>query len=127
MDIIIVDDDKFMAKIFDRVLAKTGLEYSVYQKPHDGLEAIISQKPACVILDYMMPDIKGDELIVRSSQECLFKHCNFIMITGEKFDEMQKMKLMTLGFQYIFSKKEIHSEHFIETVIDLVQDKKQAA
>jgi len=126
MDIIVVDDDKFMKTVFDKILKDTGLKYEVYHDPHEGHDAIVAKKPACVILDYIMPDLRGDEMIVKSSQECLFKHCNFIMVSSEKFNDLDRMKLMTLGFLHIFTKEDLQSDYFLETVHELVADKKAA-
>jgi len=126
MDVIVVDDDKFMKKVFDKIFGGTELKYEVYHDPHEGHDAIVEKKPACVVLDYIMPDLRGDELIVKSSQECLFKYCNFVMVSSESFTEMDKMKLMTLGFLHIFTKEDLNSEHFVNTIRELVADKKAA-
>ena len=126
MDVIIVDDDKVMQKVFDKIFKDTGLEYEVYHDPHIGHDAIVEKKPACVILDYIMPDIRGDELIVKSSQELLFQHCNFVLVSSEKFDQLGKMKLMTLGFLHIFEKEDLRSDKFVEVIKELVADKKAA-
>jgi DNA-binding response OmpR family regulator len=124
LDLIIIDDDKNIGKVFESIFSKTDVSFEIYDCPHEGLQALIEKKPACVVLDYHMPNFRGDEVIVRSSQELLFKYCNFILMTDEEFDEMEKMKLMTLGFQYIFKKTAIHNGHFIDIVKDLVSDKR---
>jgi CheY-like chemotaxis protein len=126
MDVIVVDDDKFMKNVFDKLFKDTGLSYEVYHDPHEGHDAIVEKRPACVILDYIMPDLRGDELIVKSSQECLFKYCNFVMVSSEQFNDMDRMKLMTLGFLHIFTKEDLNSDAFLQTVQELVADKKVA-
>ncbi len=126
MDLIVIDDDKFMKKVFESILRDQELSYAVYTNPHEGIVAVENDSPCCVVVDYLMPDLKGDELIIKASQKLLFKRSNFIMITGEAVDEMMKMKLMTLGFQYIFSKSEIKSALFLNTIKELIADKKAA-
>ncbi|EQC47717.1 response regulator [Bacteriovorax sp. Seq25_V] len=126
MDLIVIDDDKFMKKVFDMILKDQGLNYCVYTNPHEGIVAVENDSPCCVVVDYIMPDLRGDELIIKASQKLLFKKSNFIMITGEAVDEMARMKFMTLGFQYVFAKSDIKSPIFLETIKELIADKKAA-
>ncbi len=124
MDVIIIDDDKFMKTVFSNLFKDQEISFDVYEDPHEGLESISSNRPHCAIIDYNMPALNGDDLIVLSSQRLQFSHTDFIMITGEEFSEMDRMKLMTLGFQYIFSKKELRSEKFINTINEILETHK---
>lgn len=126
LDLIVIDDDKFMHKVLDGILTNKNISYKFFDDPVLAISEVEKEKPSCVVVDFMMPNLKGDELIVKASQKLLFKTSNFIMITGETLDEMQKMKMMTLGFQYIFSKKELRSDAFVECVLELIADKKQS-
>ena len=126
MDVIIIDDDKFMATVFENLFGKEGINFKVYDDPHAGLEAISKIQPSCAIVDYNMPALNGDDLIIISSQKLQFQHTDFIMITGEEFTDIERMKLMTLGFQYIFKKSQMKKDNFLETVQVMISDKKAA-
>ncbi len=127
MDIIIIDDDPFMKKVFHSLFKHEHINIEVFENPVEGLEAISMEKPKCAIVDYRMPALNGDDLIIQSSQKLQFQHTDFVMITGEHFGELDRMKLMTLGFQYIFKKSDLKSKLFIDTIKEIVAQKEQKA
>ena len=55
MDVIIIDDDKFMKTVFSNLFKDQGISFDVYEDPHEGLESISSNRPHCAIIDYNMP------------------------------------------------------------------------
>ena len=73
-----------------------------------------------------MPLLNGDDLIVISSQKLQFQHTDFIMITGEEFSDIERMKLMTLGFQYIFKKSELRKGEFLSIIKQVLLQSKAA-
>ena len=123
MDLIVIDDDKFMVTVFQNLFKDENISYLVVDDPHAGLEIISKEKPKCAIIDYNMPALNGDDLIVISSQKLQFSHTDFIMITGERFTEMDRMRLMTLGFHYIFSKSDLKNEQFLGTIKSIIESK----
>lgn len=126
MDVIVIDDDKFMGNVFENLFKQEGISYKLYDNPHEGLEVISKEQPRCAIVDYNMPLLNGDDLIVISSQKLQFQHTDFIMITGEEFSDIERMKLMTLGFQYIFKKSELRKGDFLSVIKDIISESNAA-
>ncbi len=127
MDLLIIDDDKFMKKVFSEIFANRDIDFEIVEDPHIGLDIISDKRPKCAMIDYNMPRLNGDDLIVLSSQKLQFQHTDFVMVTAENFSEMDKMKLMTLGFQYIFKKSEISNGLLVETVKSIIDEKSKKA
>lgn len=129
LDLIIVDDDPIIADVLKKMLNNYELEIKVFQNALEAQEEIIKTRPRLVILDYLMPDLNGDQLIVKLSEACLFQDVSIFLLTGSQIDSTQEIKLRTLGFEQIIykplKKKELIQK--IETVItDLPKREKVA-
>ena len=103
-ELIIVDDDPFIGKFFADWLKDYSIDYQFYDDPEEGLARIVEQRPKVVILDYNMPIINGHQLIVKLSEEHIFSDSAVFLFTGEQMDEMQIMRMMTLGFEKVLFK-----------------------
>lgn len=60
--ILVVDDDPFMRESLERTLAADGHVVQTAANGREGLILFEKDKFGLVILDYEMPDVKGDEL-----------------------------------------------------------------
>jgi PAS domain S-box-containing protein len=69
--ILVVDDNDISRDLSARVLAKTGLRVVTAMTGREALEAIRKETPALVLLDVVLPDISGFEVLrgMRSSQQ----------------------------------------------------------
>lgn len=57
--VLIVEDDKFLSKIYATKLQKEGLEADFAHDGMAGLEKMKKKKPALVLLDIIMPRLDG--------------------------------------------------------------------
>lgn len=69
--ILLVDDDPRMTRITKRVLAKAGFEVDVSNRAFGVLNRIAELHPDVVVIDLMMPGLKGAELVelIRADEE----------------------------------------------------------
>lgn len=61
--IILVDDDQAIAAVFDTVLRKSGYETVVAHTGKEGLDKIKTEKADLVLLDQILPDMNGNEIL----------------------------------------------------------------
>jgi signal transduction histidine kinase/CheY-like chemotaxis protein len=87
-DILIVDDDREFCQLIHRYLQSSSQKYRV-RFAYDGQEgwaALKEQPPDLVILDVIMPNMNGFEIIEQMKLDPLFAHTHIVLITGTHFD-----------------------------------------
>ena len=69
--ILLVDDDAFIVEAYSRKLIQSGLKVETAAGGAEAREALLRAKPDVVVLDLMLPQFNGFELInyVRSRSE----------------------------------------------------------
>lgn len=104
MTILLVDDDPDLLLITKVILEKTaGFHVLKALTGTEALEIAHRERPDVVLLDVMMPDIDGPELLVRFRQEARLKDIPVIFLTG-KSDPAQLAGLDRLGAQGVIRK-----------------------
>ena len=81
--ILIADDDPDLRDILRSVLEPAGFSVAEAANGELALEAIRTQPPDLVILDYMMPGITGPQICERLKQDMRLRHLPVIMLTGK--------------------------------------------
>ena len=61
--ILIIDDDRITARIHRAVLEKAGYEVEVAADGKSGVQRLIELRPDALLLDLMLPEIGGIELL----------------------------------------------------------------
>jgi two-component system KDP operon response regulator KdpE len=78
--ILIIDDDEDIRLIAGLFLRNAG-DYSIFEASTaaEGLEQIASHSPDFIILDFLLPDAQGDELITQILKQ---HQCTIIVLTA---------------------------------------------
>lgn len=82
--VLVVDDEAHSRDLIAQVLQPAG--YLVIQAKHgrEALEMLAKGLAAVVVIDLMMPEMSGFELIVRIKQEPAFRTIPLIVLTGKQ-------------------------------------------
>jgi DNA-binding response OmpR family regulator len=67
--VLIVDDDVSLRKLFVTVLSRSGFDVDCACDGADGFDRIQAKDYAVVLLDLMMPNVNGFELLARLERE----------------------------------------------------------
>jgi CheY-like chemotaxis protein len=111
--ILVVDDDVNILRVFKSILEKEGYLVETAETGKDALEKIKEQKFNVCLIDVMLPDMDGTELLRKiSSDSGTIK----IVITGFSSDEVGK-KAADYGADD-FLVKPVRAEELIATVRD---------
>ncbi len=102
--VFLIDDDKFVLNTFVKKFRPYDVELFTFTDPEEALVEMELHKPEIVFLDYNMPGLSGEDVIVKVSEIKLFCHCSLYLVTSSNFSEEEIIKLKTLGFYDIFSK-----------------------
>src|SRR5215213_8618487 len=82
--ILIVDDSPEDRALYRRLLEQDGENHYRFleeETGEDGLAAALAERPACLLLDYRLPDVDGLEFLARLRTE--EEHLPVIILTGQ--------------------------------------------
>ncbi len=102
--IFLIDDDKVTLRAVAKLFRPYDVEVFTFSNPIEGLEAIEEHRPQLVFLDYMMPEMSGEEVIVKVSEAKLFNNCALYLLSATDFDDVEVIKFKTLGFYDVLHK-----------------------
>jgi DNA-binding NtrC family response regulator len=110
--VLIVDDDRDIVKIVQTMLEDRGWGISAAYSGTEALDKVASQKPDVILLDIMMPEMNGIEVLKRIRK--LDANARIIMITA--FGDVESyLDSMELGaFEYI--NKPFETEELLELI-----------
>ena len=92
--ILIVDDEQMILELTSMVLDRTGFEVQTVDNATDSYEIIERDRPALVLLDYMMPRVNGLDAL--KEIRARFPDTYVIMFTGKGSEEVA-VELMKAG------------------------------
>ena len=93
-NILIVEDDRFIGEMYVRALKKAGYEVDWMIDGNDGLVAARNKAYDVILLDVMLPERRGTEILdaLRGGKEDLVPHSKIIVLTNfEQDDESRTM------------------------------------
>lgn len=93
MKILILDDEKEIADLIEIYLQNEGFEVLKFYRAAGVLDCLVSEQIDLAILDVMLPDMDGFELLRRIREKYFFP---IIMLTA-KIQDMDKLTGLTLG------------------------------
>ena len=78
--VLVVDDDKSILRTFTRLLEKNGYAVEVAETGREGLEKVEQSCFDVMLIDFRLPDMDGNELLLKSHRN--IANAVKIMITG---------------------------------------------
>lgn len=116
-NILIVEDDRFIGEMYVRSLKKAGYEVDWMIDGNDGLVAARNQDYNLIILDIMLPEMRGSEILqsLRNSNEDLIPNTRVIVLTNFEQDEESRMAMEHHVDAYLI-KAEITPRKLIESI-----------
>jgi len=95
-NILVVDDELDILNLLDYTLSRAGFNVIT---AHDGPEALtmaFKKAPSLIVLDIMLPDMDGTDVLKRLKDNNATRHIPVIMLTA-KGDEIDKIVGLELG------------------------------
>lgn len=91
-----VEDDLDIARIINKTLTKQGYQVFSFQDGKSFIEAFNKQKPDLVLLDLMLPDINGNDIIKYIRNDIENNEVEIIIISAKRM-LMDKVEGLDLG------------------------------
>jgi len=99
--ILLVDDDKQLATVFQAALTAVGYQVRVANDGTNGLNVARSQKFDLILLDEMMPDMNGNEVLKALKEDDNTKAMPVAMLTNFGSNDLIKDALDSGAADYI--------------------------
>jgi DNA-binding response OmpR family regulator len=93
--ILLIEDDPFVVDIYTRKLTEAGFSVDVAQDKEETLKKISERKPDLLLLDIVLPNIEGWDLLKEIKEVLSFKDIKVAILSnlGQKDDVERGMKL----------------------------------
>ncbi|MDF1593403.1 MAG: response regulator [Desulfobacterales bacterium] len=121
----IVDDDRISINLMTRYLEKDGHTVSGNTSSIKALQEIIAQQPDCVILDLMMPEIDGLELISLLRSKRSLDETKIVVVTAKPYEFDRKQAFSFGADGYIV--KPVNPKTFVAQLLRTIADQIELA
>lgn len=115
--ILCVEDDRFIGEMYVRSLQKAGYDVTWVVDGNDGLVAARNQTFDLIILDLMLPEQRGDQILdaLRNNNIDLVPNSKILIMTNFEQDEASRRSVMSRVDGYLI-KADITPRNLIEVV-----------
>ena len=96
MNVLLIDDEPFYYKLLSKPMKEGGHEFTYSKTGKEGLANISAKKPDVIIVDLLLPDMSGHEILERLRRDSEFNSIPVIVITA-KNELGYKLKAFELG------------------------------
>lgn len=112
--VLIIDDDPGVHLILTPLLAKEGCEVVSAKTGEQGFQLALKERPNLIILDVILPGIKGRDLCAKIKAYDVLKNIPVMFLTAKNSPEDMKAELEVGGLMHMT--KPIDSGSFITAV-----------
>ena len=121
--ILCVEDDRFIGEMYVRSLQKAGYDVTWVVDGNDGLVAARNQTFDLIILDLMLPEQRGDQILdaLRNNNVDLVPNSKLLIMTNFEQDEASRKSVMSRVDGYLI-KADITPRNLIDVVKQMSSD-----
>ncbi|MFC1567452.1 response regulator [Thermodesulfobacteriota bacterium] len=117
----IVDDDRIFIKLLSKLLEKESYSVSHNTSSVNALPEIIEQVPDGVVLDMMMPEMDGLELLKRLRSEPSLNKTKFFVVSAKAY-EFDRKRALAFGADGYFTKP-IDTTNIVAQLQRIIEDR----
>ena len=118
--ILCIEDDRFIGEMYVRSLKKAGYDIDWVIGGNDGLIAARNKHYDLILLDVMLPERRGNEILdaLRGGSEDLIPNTRVIVLTNFEQDDESRMAMEHRADAYLI-KAEITPRKLLEVISKL--------
>lgn len=121
MKVLIVDDDLALASLFQTALVDGGYQVITAPDGKTGLEKTKSEKPNFILLDQVLPDMKGNEVLKTLKEDEETKGIPVALLSNFGQGELVQDAINHGALDYIL-KYQIEPKDLVEKVKELMNE-----
>jgi threonine synthase len=121
-DIVVIDDDRRDSRLIRRLLEATN-RYRVHEthSGEEGWQCILENKPNLIVLDLMLPDITGEELLERLKSDDRTQQIPVVVLSAKDIQASEREKLLGKIIS-LFQKANLDRQALIDYVNETLSD-----
>lgn len=96
--ILIIEDDTRFAKTLDKLVKKQGYEATIVASGKDAIMHVETSKPSAIILDLMLPDMDGLQILDQLKSNIKTRHIPVHVISAREGKEKDTIKKGAVGY-----------------------------
>lgn len=100
--VLIVDDDENIGVIFQTALQKSGFETVLSANGQGGIDKARSEKPDLVLLDQVLPDISGNEVLKTLKADAATQNIPVLILSNFSQETLVKEAIDNGAMDYVF-------------------------
>lgn len=116
--ILIIEDDPTLGELLSTHMNKKGIPFELVTKGGEGLAKAEQCNPALIILDLLLPDMSGYEVLEQLKNRPNLSSIPVIILSNLS-QEDEKRNALALGAKYFLVKSEVDLDKVVE-VIDAI-------
>ena len=121
LKVLLVDDEEAITSIFTQALQTGGFEVVTAPTGNDGLNKAKSEKPNIILLDQILPDINGNEILHTLKQDPATKDIPIAIVSNFTQDTMIQDAINNGAVDYLM-KYQISSEDLVTKVNQIIKE-----
>lgn len=119
MKVLLIDDDSATATIFATALKKEGFETEQAETGADGL-AKAKEKPDLILLDQVLPDTQGNEVLKKLKADDATKNIPVILLSNFNQQELIKDAIDAGAIDYV-AKYQVETSDVVKKVKEVLK------
>lgn len=124
--ILLIDDDEALVTIFSTALQKAGFEVISALNGVNGIEKAKNEKPDIILLDQVIPDIGGNDVLKTLKQDSDTKNIPVAMLSNFGQNKLVE-DAITLGASDYILKYQVEPQDVIKKVQEILKGSKTPA
>src|SRR3989304_182812 len=117
-EIFLIEDDPLMTRMYERVLRLNGFSFTIAQNGKEALRVLREAEPLprLVLLDIMMPEKNGLDVLRDMKQDLRLKDIPVIVLTNLSAGEEAGLKALSLGAALYLIKSQYTPKKVVEKI-----------
>jgi len=102
MKVYFIDDDEDLINIFSTALVREGFEVAYSLTGAEGIEKVKTAKPDIILLDQVLPDMAGNDILKALKTDAQTKDIPVILLSNFSQNELVKGAIDQGALDYLF-------------------------
>jgi len=102
MKVLLIDDDEGLIAVFEAALQKDGFQTVSSSNGQGGIDKARSEKPDLILLDQVLPDISGNEVLKTLKMDSQTQNIPVLVLSNFSQEELIKEAINNGAMDYIF-------------------------
>ncbi len=118
--LLIIEDDPIISSVYTKRFSNLGFEVGVVANGSDALERIQEDKPEAILLDLLLPEKNGDEILREVKESEAIKDIPVVVLSNVS-DPQKKKEVLEYGAEGYLVKAETDLDEVVKATQEVLQ------